>query len=88
MIFSNIYAVKALYKICQYQKTINLIVLKALFQRLVREMMQMMISVKNDNFHIQFTVFKVLQKVSEVYIIFFLKSENIYSCDHSEVLIE
>ena len=77
MIFSNIYAVKTLHKICQYQKTTDLVILKVLFQRLVKEIMQIMISVESDNFHIQFTALKVLQKASEVYIISFLKSENI-----------
>ena len=68
---------KVLCKICQYQKITNLIILKVLFQRLVREIMQMMISVENDDFHIQFTALEVLQKASEVYMISFLESENI-----------
>ena len=52
MIFFNIYAVKALCEICQYQKITDFVILKTLFQRLVREMMQIMISVENDDFHI------------------------------------
>ena len=37
----------------------------------------MMISVESNDFCIQFTALKVLQKVSEVYIVSFLESENI-----------
>ena len=77
MIFSNIYAVKVLCEICQYQKTTDLIILKVSFQRFVKEMMQMIIFIESDDFHIQSTALKVLQKVSEAYMIFFLKSENI-----------
>ena len=43
--------------------------------------MQKMISIDNDNFHIQISAFKTLQKSAEAYIVLFFKSENLSSHD-------